>query len=877
MSFIPKLKVYLKSRTRIFVVAGVLLIGVAALHASVGNSAATAEEALVQELASRGLDAERDEIIWWEDSPDVVTMSPVVFLASERGGLRDLYYAEVRRSGGTLLEVGLAYNLTRSPRAREELPVRVGDELVYSAWARGAYSAFTRLDMRGEAASVTEGWSQRARWQNSVTNRQSVGRWAGIGRSRYTLLAPAQTLVVSAQANGFRIEADGSRVIELSSDAIEVQRGGELCEMTPEVKGQPGTITWVVDSIRNLSFVGPAPIEWLEHRVFAVKDMLTRLYHAAAGQDAESAAQEAADAMGLSRAETRRRLELAVVAPESGLPPGPLGTLLSPALEGEGEWVPVVDDPFLRSYPGAPTAFYQTFWRPDEERPYSQIYAVLWDSRLIQLNIMSGTREPEGATGATAPGMAPRDPETLESFVGGFNGGFQALHGEFGMMAEGEVYLPPKPWAATVAVMRDGQVGIGSWLGPPPGVRFFREGWAIEQIPEEMLSFRQNLTSVVEGEEYNPWGRWWWGAAPASATEQTYIHRTGLCLRPDGAMVYLWGRALGPEALGRAMQAVDCIRGMHLDMNSRHTGFEFYNVRRASEPHPPLGRELGESEFQGPVPHADGMIMRSRRAVRTMVHMRFPRYISRDPRDFFYLTTKPVLPGNPLPGDPRAVFSSEGLPHAGWPHALARAQSGRMVAVRIDPHRAVTERLGGDPSEQVLAMFGARQSTESSTEALYGVRNGGRWSYGVGEPPEGAVVVISGARLEDAPAARAAVGIDAMGFWLYVERASDDPRSLAGLVRMSGIEHAIALDESQHLSFNVEGRWVSPDGFEREVEPTAGAVVLHANTRPAARVLFPEVEPRGYRDWGWIQDSRVRYFRDETRPARFTGPGAAPQ
>ena len=76
-----------------------------------------------------------------------------------------------------------------------------------------------------------------------------------------------------------------------------------------------------------------------------------------------------------------------------------------------------------------------------------------------------------------------------------------------------------------------------------------------------------------------------------------------------------------------------------------------------------MERELNDSEFEGPVPHAEGMVMRSRRAVRTMVHMRFPRYIDRDPRDFFYLTTKPVLPGLPLPGDRRAVFSSEGLPH----------------------------------------------------------------------------------------------------------------------------------------------------------------------------------------------------------------------
>ena len=59
--------------------------------------------------------------------------------------------------------------------------------------------------------------------------------------------------------------------------------------------------------------------------------------------------------------------------------------------------------------------------------------------------------------------LLPKPPKRL---VGAFNGGFQALHGEFGMMAEGRVYLPPKPWAATVAVFEDGRVGMGSWPGP---------------------------------------------------------------------------------------------------------------------------------------------------------------------------------------------------------------------------------------------------------------------------------------------------------------------------------------------------------------------------------------------------------------------------
>ncbi len=59
---------------------------------------------------------------------------------------------------------------------------------------------------------------------------------------------------------------------------------------------------------------------------------------------------------------------------------------------------------------------------------------------------MSGTVEPKSATGETGPGMVPRDPAVMSQFVAGFNGGFQAIHGEFGMMADKVLYLPPKPF-----------------------------------------------------------------------------------------------------------------------------------------------------------------------------------------------------------------------------------------------------------------------------------------------------------------------------------------------------------------------------------------------------------------------------------------------
>ena len=43
-----------------------------------------------------------------------------------------------------------------------------------------------------------------------------------------------------------------------------------------------------------------------------------------------------------------------------------------------------------------------------------------------------------------------------------------------------------------------------------------------------------------------------------------------------------------------------------------------------------------------------GYVFRARRMIRGMGHMLFPRYIQREARDFFYLTSRAILPGAPL-------------------------------------------------------------------------------------------------------------------------------------------------------------------------------------------------------------------------------------
>lgn len=863
---------FLRSRRGVLALSVAALVLVALARDPTSADAGSQEASLAAALAPEGLALTPADVMWLEDA-GALGSRPVIFLATAAGEEHpDLYYADVRvTSDGAVLDVSWVSNLTRSPSAAEERPIRAGDHAIYASRVRTGYDAVTVLDLRGEPDRVTAGWSTRKRMQNRVTNLQVTGRLAGFGRVRYELGEPAEALAVTVVDGRFEVRA-GERTLVLDPAAVEPSSGAELVEVREAHKGEPGGISWVVDTVRALSFVGPEPIEWLQHRVFTIRDALKRAEFAVVGAtDEEQSASAAAD-MGMSAEETRRRLELAANDPELGWPPPDVTPLISPALDNEGVWVPVVDDPFVRSYPNAPPAFYQTFFRPDAERVFARVYAVVWDPRQVQLRVMSGANEPESITGTTGRGMAPRDPETLRWFVGGFNGAFQAIHGEFGVMSEGQVFLPPKPWAATVAIMDDGRPAMGSWRGPPEGARDYSERWATDQIPDDMVEYRQNLTSVVEGNRFNPWTRWYWGAAPASAREQTYIHRTGVCMTSDGFMAYLWGESLGPDTLGQAMLSVRCIRGLHLDMNHVHAGFEFYDVwKDGEESRPPIGRELDrDAEFEGPVPEASGWSMRSRRAVTSMTQMNFPRYIARDPRDFFYLTLKPTLPGPDAGG---VAFSSSGLPHAGWPHAFARASLGTGEAatwvVRVDPSRAIPDPVRPDDATRPLAwLVGARRLVQPRAGfALYSERQLVGRRYFVGAPPPEADVIVAGAGLAEAPDAGAAIGVDPDGFLVYAEGPA---ATLRARMRDARVEQAIALPDGVRLAFEIDGQTMGPAGYELAVDGAA-SVPLMANERPPTETLFPEVTPAPYAVWGWMQDRRVRYFR-RSGPARFGTP-----
>jgi len=261
--------------------------------------------------------------------------------------------------------------------------------------------------------------------------------------------------------------------------------------------------------------------------------------------------------------------------------------------------------------------------------------------------------------------------------------------------------------------------------------------------------------------------------------------------------------------------------------------------------------------------------------------MPFPRYSGRDGRDFFYLMLRPTLPGpdleNAAGAEGEGAFSSEGLPHAGWPHAFARAflggsEEARTWLVRIDPTRAVPAPLRGEDERRPLAHItgAAALATDDAPHALFARSRPVGWAFAVGRPEEADRVIVAGPPLRDTPEAEAALGVDPDGFLLYAERAGD-ATPLAERMRQAGVAAAVALPADARLAFAVGGAHAGVDGFTERSVAAETALGLFADERPATEVLFPDNEPQPYHVWGYLQDQRVRYFPDEG-PHRFKRP-----
>jgi hypothetical protein len=259
----------------------------------------------------------------------------------------------------------------------------------------------------------------------------------------------------------------------------------------------------------------------------------------------------------------------------------------------------------------------------------------------------------------------------------------------------------------------------------------------------------------------------------------------------------------------------------------------------------------------------------SRRMMKFMALMNFPRYVNVEQRDFFYLTLREILPGDSLkprvqpPEDGEGAWRVEGLPQHGWPYAVAttnlRADAAdpefRIGLIKLD---AKLVRVGqpGDLDPQVVVELRGQSEASPGQATLFHTDNFG---FHIAYQPsvKGAQRVTSGFPA-DAPAAKdapAALGIDASGALIYARVAagqhpSGDGERLAKLLNELGCQTLLFLPRPLATLFGNAGEASNAPGLGVKLVRAAG---------PGARRLFPDTPIVKPTKWAPLQQKRVRY------------------
>jgi hypothetical protein len=835
---------------------------------------------------------------------------------SDRNETFDLFTVAARLSPeGHLLDVGDVHDLTRTSGADEGLPVLQGTRAAYVVSVDGRPEAVHVIDLAGHEPRAYDELTRFQRFQVGVADWQQTGQKRGVRRTVFALVPPPARAELAFHPDGELAITTEARTLLVSPARDAVVSGTAYVRVTSEAVAKPPTFgPWMSDRLRAVSWFGDEKNQILKVVAFTAIEWWKGAKTKLTGDTGEQDAQDDLASLNQGNAGSP---PATFSDPEIGWPPKPLEPLLKPPLNGEGQWIALEKDAFITPIPGIPTPFLTTFVRGDPAAPQTRVYVTLWDPRLVSLHMEAGTVEPVSATGEAGPGQIPRTPEIIGHVVAGFNGGFQATHGEFGMQANGVLYLPPKPYGATVMELRDGTTAFGAW---PRST----------EVPDEVLSFRQNMTPLVQNDKYNPWGRAWWGGVPPGWHDAIHTTRSGVCLTKENFVAYFWGNDIGPEPLGRAMLVARCAFGIHLDMNPGLAGFEFYNVQTASN-FQPLGRPLQPDwEYEGGFKDLPDFKFRSRRMVKSMGHMLFPRYIHRDARDFFYLTARTVLPGAPLAaggesgapdGGEGGAWRVKGLPQHGYPYAVAitsvrlgaDATDKRARVLRIDPRTIRAEAgPGAAPIEpaapptdggaaadadagtgaggSVVAVFGRGRPAPAAPGSK--PKHGG---HDAGQPPSGdtkklwlgphvfaieksapraAVALVDVAPLGHplAAQARAAVGIsDEDGMLQWVELLPEDKpdaataeRMVKLLARLGCSTRGLVLGDLRVFlggSLDIGGQ------PEVMVAPVARLLRTPA---PGARAYFEPAEIVPQSVWFPLQQRRVKWRPTLAPPAKPT-------
>lgn len=770
-------------------------------------------EGVAAALAAASHGVVKAENVRWE--PGVTPLSDatvgrwVLFLSSEtESSPKDVWRARVTVSPeGAPLNVAEVHNLTATAVGDDTTLVVNGRYGAFATVAFGQVQSVTLLDLSGEGSqNQTEKWLDRV--MAAITNVQNTGTRSGVGRIDITLDQPAKRVGLALGSDALSIQLaddDGPHVSRHAKfDFAKGELEGDLGMHAQAARHLPKPIVfWAVDTVRAVPWIGAGPIAWLEEKVFSLKDSAKQVAFKMRGDDAEL----------VTNPET---LAGQTQKEGSSWPPPTVRSIWKTLEPKEGEWAPptaawIKKFPILREGDTPPSAFYATFVRPDEARPYSRVLMVAMDMRQLDLDMEAGSEDPKPLVGPPGIGRIPRDPAIAPRVSAAFNGGFKTEHGTYGMMVKRRVLLPAQPAAASVVVLKDGRFGMGTW-GNTHDV-----GGILNVNPADIVSFRQNLDPLVDGEKINPTGRALWGYTLPGTSMQT--ERSGMCVTAAGHLIYAWGEDLNANTLGKAMRLAGCEYGMHLDMNPHHTGFIYSNVTEIK------GRNW-KSEL-----------------LTTQMGISPDRYIEYAPKDFFYVMMRDPRPPAVEGVDWRVDAGTQ--PSPSWFGGLFTTHLEGADILEIEPNRASfriragtrepdtktgihpSYDLAGDDAKRVLFALGMGASTEKKPK---GLATDGRLLFGMTTSEKMGALVSDGegrlkiVRVEDFSLASKidaaelplildagnadesirsgmALGINPEGRTFIARASRSHGAPLATVLKKFGCTHAVLLDRGGAAAF----------------------------------------------------------------------------
>ncbi|MGH7269176.1 MAG: hypothetical protein ACREJ3_01995, partial [Polyangiaceae bacterium] len=389
-----------RSKARLSVLALAVTWALAVRRGEEINPAAPSPAAAIAEvLTARGLGCQAADVTWIDPPGGVprtlAGRSRALVRARAAGDLSDLYLVAVRRSPeGTLLAVGDNWDLTNTSGVDESTAIVRGSMAAYTTSAEGVTTGIHVIDLSGPGAQAYEGMTRLQRIQSKVTNWQETGQTSGIVHTAFALDAlPAATAPVTLawKGDGTLIAHADGYVIAIDPKRARALAGADRVRVIPDELSRPGNlVTWAVDRVRDVSWIGDAKMQWVKAIAFTLLDKVHATFSRAATSE------DIKDELGLTgRGGTSAARAATYDDPEIGWPPAPIDPVFPKPLPGEGQWIALDGDPFItKAQDGTTPAFVTSFVRPDRERADVRVYATLWDPRQIALHMEAGTVEP---------------------------------------------------------------------------------------------------------------------------------------------------------------------------------------------------------------------------------------------------------------------------------------------------------------------------------------------------------------------------------------------------------------------------------------------------------------------------------------------------